>query len=308
MFGVPSPFEGRKEVSSFYLYGNKINLLGADSPNRFHGAGCDYFFMNEGIDIPRDIFDQSEQRCRKFWWIDYNPKFSDHWIYDKVINRFDVAYLKTTFLDNPFLSKPERNKILSYENTPFNRAQGTVDIYKWNVYGLGQRAAQEGLVFPNVTWINKFPIDCERVFYGIDFGYTNDPTAIVKIGVNGKSIFLKKLFYFPVDNAELLIKVFERLGIEENVVWADSADPGMISDLRAAGFMVFGARKFPGCIKHRIDIMKRYNIHLVRDIDVRKEQENYIYKEINGIRLNEPIDNYNHFWDASGYACQHELR
>lgn len=308
MFGVPSPFEGRKEVSTFYLFGNKINLLGADNPSKFHGAGSDYFFINEGLDIDQDIFDQSEQRCRKFWWIDYNPKKSEHWIFDKVIPRSDVTFLKTTFLDNPFISRAERNKILSYEDTEYNRKQGTVDTYKWKVYGLGERCAPEGLVFPYVTWINEFPKDVERIFYGMDFGYTVDPTAIVKIGVNGRNIYLKKLFYYPVDNAELLSRILNRLITKEDVIWCDSADPGMIGDLQRKEFLAVGAKKFPGCIQHRIDIIKRYKIHIVRDKDFRKEQENYSYKEINGIRLNEPVDNFNHLWDATGYACQHELR
>lgn len=307
-YNFPSPFEGMKEVRTFFLFGNRINLLGADKPSKFHGASCDYFYINEGLDIDQDIFDQLEQRCRKFWFIDYNPKLSDHWIFDRVIPRNNVSFLKTTFLDNPYISKPEYDKILSYENTPYNQSQGTVDEYKWKVYGLGERCAPEGLVFPYVTWINSFPQAVERVFYGLDFGYTNDPTAIVKVGVNGRNIYLKKLFYYPVDNADLLTKVINRLIPMDSIIWADSADPGMIGDLQRNGLTVIGAKKFPGCIMHRIDIIKRYKIHIVRDIDFRKEQENYKFKEVQGIRLNEPIDKYNHLWDATGYACQHELR
>ena len=307
-FGIHSPFDGMKEVRTFFLYGNRINLLGADKPSKFHGAGCDYFWINEGLDVEQDIFDQLEQRCRKFWWIDYNPKVSDHYVYDKIVPRDNVSFLKTTFLDNPFISKPERDKILSYEDTEFNRRNGTVDDYKWKVYGLGDRCAPEGLVFPYVTWINNFPEAVERVFYGLDFGYTNDPTALVKIGVNGRNIYFKNLFYLPVDNADLLTKVINRLVPDEGTIWADSADPGMIGDLQRNGLTVIGAKKFPGCINYRIDIMKRFKIHIVRNLNFRKEQENYKYRVIQGIKLNEPEDKWNHLWDASGYACQHELR
>lgn len=308
MYGLRSPFQGFKDISSFWLFDNKVNLIGADKMEKFLGAGSDYFLVNEALDVSQEVFDQAEQRCRKMWCMDYNPKVSDHWIYDKIIPRDNVAFLKTTFLDNPYISTPEREKILSYEDTPENRRQGTVDTYKWSVYGLGERCAPEGLIFPYVTWINEFPKEVERVFYGMDFGYTNDPTAIVKIGVNGRNIFMKNLFYQPTDNAELLGTIIKKIIPSECIIWSDSADPGMIGDLRRLGVLSVGAKKFPGCIMHRIDIMKRFKIHLVRDQYFRKEQENYRFKEVQGIRLNEPIDEYNHLWDAAGYACQHELR
>jgi hypothetical protein len=118
----------------------------------FAGVSCDYFYMNEVLDIARSAFDASEQRCRKFWWADYNPKYTEHWMYDNVIPRPDVSYLKTTFLDNPHISQTELNKILSYEPThpedrhlaeelrrphPTNITNGTADKFNWAVFGCG---------------------------------------------------------------------------------------------------------------------------------------------------------------------------
>jgi PBSX family phage terminase large subunit len=169
-FGIQSPFESAKEVSSFFLFGSKINLMGADKSSTKHGVGSDFTWINESLDVGKPVFDQLEMRCRRFWWMDYNPKVTDHYVYNQVCNRDDVAFLKTTFLDNPFISKTEKDKILGYEDTPRNRANGTVDTYMWDVYGMGKRAARIGLIFPNITWIDRFPENVDHVVYGMDFG------------------------------------------------------------------------------------------------------------------------------------------
>ncbi len=119
-FGLYSPFLDKKEVDSFKILGSKINLLGADKPSKFHGASCDYLYFNEMLDISNDVFDQSEMRCRVFWWGDFNPKLTQHW----VMNRPDVSNLVTTWKDNPYISNAEKNKILSYEPTKENIEAG----------------------------------------------------------------------------------------------------------------------------------------------------------------------------------------
>jgi len=178
----------------------------------------------------------------------------------------------------------------------------------WKVYGLGQRAAMEGLVFPNVTWLDRFPDNIEIVTYGLDFGYTQDPTALVKIGRNGMNLFLQKLIYVPIDNANLLTETIRQVAPDMRFVYCDSADPGMISALRARQINAVVAKKYPGSIMDGIDILKRFKLHSVRDRDFRKEQENYKYKSIGGIALNEPEDKFNHCWDATRYGVQQQFR
>jgi len=307
---IKSPFEGVKELSSFWLpHRSKVSLMGADNPAKWHGAGSDYFFINEALDVPQYVFDQLEQRCRKFWWMDYNPKVTDHWIYNKVCRRPDVKRFKSTFRDNPDISDPERNKILSYDpGNPDNVKNGTADEYMWKVYGLGERAAMEGLIFPNVTWIDYFPDDIELISYGLDFGYTQDPTALIKVGRNGQNLFMQKLIYVPIDNANDLADTIKQVMPEGHFVYCDSADPGMISALRARKINAIIAKKYSGSIKDGIDILKRFKLHIVRDRDFRKEQENYKWRYIGGIALNEPEDKWNHLWDAARYACQVQFR
>lgn len=301
-FGISSPFADRQDVRSFSLFGNKINLIGADNETVHQGIGSDYFWENESLDVSQNVFDQAEMRCRKFWWADYNPKFTDHWFYDKVCSRDNVAFLKSTYKDNPFITFGEKSKIESYEPTPFNVKQGTADDYMWNVYGLGLRSAPEGLVFQHVSWIKDFPDNLEKVWYGLDFGYTNSPSCLVKVGALGNQLYAKKLFYIPtpsINELEQLVKVFCQKG---DTIWCDpsgdSGGRGMITSLRRLGYRAMSTNTFPGSIKFGISVIKRFKLNLVDDPDVRKEQGMYRYREINGIKLDEPEDDYNHFWDA----------
>ena len=315
--GHPSPFEVAKDVPSFRFFSAKINFMGADQPSKFHGAGSDYFWINESLDVSKAIFDQLEMRCRVMWYMDYNPKTSDHWVYNSLEKRPDVTFVHSTVLDNPHVSKWEKLKIMGYEPTPENVDNGTADDYMWKVYGLGLRASPQGLVFQNVTWIDQFPEGIERISYGMDFGFTNSPTAIVKVGKDGTNLYIQEMFYSPTDNATILAEAIKTIDIGNYHLWADSADknnsttiadPGMIADLRMKGVRVFAVNKFHGSIKYGIDLMKQHKIHVVRTPNIAREFNNYKWREIGGIRLNEPIDDFNHAIDAARYAVLSDFR
>jgi PBSX family phage terminase large subunit len=305
-------FEHVKEIPSFRIFNSRINFLGADQPSKFHGAGCDYFYINEALPIQRAIFDQLEMRCRSFWWMDFNPSVTDHWIFNILGKRDDVKFVHSTMLDNPSIGQWEKKKILGYEPIPENIEQGTADDYMWKVYGLGLRSSPQGLVFPNITWIDEFPENIERISYGLDFGFTNSPTALSKVGKDGQNLYIQKLFYAPTESSIPLAEAINSLKLDQ-AIWADSADkyqggPGMINDLRMKGIKVWAVNKFAGSIIYGIDLMKQHKIHVVRDADARREFENYKWKEISGIRLNEPIDDFNHLLDSVRYAVLSSFR
>ena len=356
MYGISSPFADRQEVKQFKLFGTTINLLGAENRSVFSGVGCDYAYFNEMLDIHKEVFDDTEQRCRKFWWGDYNPKFMEHWVYDKVANRRDVAFLKSTYKDNPYLSVNERNKIEGYQSiaqsviygkhvinnalkisedskkfqarqycltydvnknvdkysddelaellrTRRNEEDGTVDEYRWNVFGLGIRSAPEGLVFQHVTWINKFPTNIERIYYGGDIGYTSSPSTIVKVGVDGRNIYLQCLFCEPTPTEnEFVPAVREHVGFSNTQVLESADGTGYGAACRRARLKVVPVTKFDGSIKYGISLLKKYKIHIVDHPEWRKEQGQYVYKTVHGIQTGEPIDEFNHLWDAARYA------
>lgn len=304
-FGLENPFESKQEIAQFKIYGNKINFLGADKPSKFHGAQCDYFWMNEGLPISKSIFDQQEMRCKKFWFMDYNPSVTEHWIFNTVLSRPDVGYCHSIFTDNPFISIPERNKILSYEPTVENIKNGTADDFMWKVYGLGERGQITGLIFKNVTWIDELPEDLE-LYTGLDYGFTNDPSCLTVFGLKGNDLFAKCLLYEPIDNAPSLSEAMSNTGIEkQKPITADCSDKyndiEMTRELKNLGWNIKKVNKGNGIV-WRIGLLKKHKIHLVRDINVKREQENYKWREINGISVNEPVDRMNHFWDSLGYG------
>lgn len=341
-FNLPNPFHNAQVVRSFKIGRNIISFKGCDKLGKTHGAGADYVFYNEMIDIPKGVFDQSEMRCRKFWWADYNPSVTEHYIFDNIIPRPDVGWLRTTFLHNPHLSPAEKNKILGYEpwepgtyevtekdifyqgqpvsetNQPpineFNVRNGTADEFMWRVYGLGLRGAMKGVIFPNVTWIDQFP-DLPAI-YPTDFGFTADPHVTGKYAEDEHNIYIEPLSYKPIETPEEISALWEALDIPKSGVPlpCDSADR-FVSEHRGAIEMVTQLQElgWVDCYKIQkrksvmfwIMSMKQKKIHIVRNHlykEAKKEQENYKMKEVNGIMINQPIDKWNHLWDMARYG------
>lgn len=358
-FGIRSPFQNRQEVKSFMLFGNKINLIGADSESAAHGVGCDYLYINEALDVPKGVRDQAEMRCRKFFWYDLNPKFAEHDIFTQMLARDDIGHLKTTYKDNLQITPSERNKIESYQpvelsaiaiflgskdedeskrhqaiqkalrydckanpdryqpadlselvRCQYNERTGTADKYMWMVYGLGERMAPEGVIFSNVTWITEFPSDVESIYYGSDFGYTVDPSVLVKIGIQGTNAYIQKLFYQPTPSPDDYIALISQHVTTDDIIWADPSGEnggrGFISKARDAGYSLYATHTYPGSIKFGIAQMKKYSLHLVDSPEMRKEQMGYVRAKarVNGMMVttDDPVDANNHIWDAARMA------
>jgi len=339
-YGLPSAFDDAKEVSVFKINGSKIHFMGADKVSKFEGAGCDYAYFNEALNVPQEIFDQVEMRCRFFWWMDYNPRVTLHWIYDKVIPRNDVGFLRTTWKDNAYLPAGMRAKILSYspyaegqnitvENNELyfngsiidennkpkphlqNIENGTADDTNYKVFYHGIRCAPEGIIIKNYRFIDEFP-ELDYI-YANDFGFTNDPNALVKYAETEAEIFVELLIYQPIDNAPDLIKAFEAVGVEkEKPVICDSSDKfkgdkgsvEMVQMLINSGQKAFKVSKTRTVI-YWLGSLKSKRINIINNNLSKKaklELENYVYKSIHGIQLNEPVDKMNHFIDATRYG------
>lgn len=337
LFDLDNPFERAKEISSFKIGKTTINLLG---DGKF-GGGCDYAFFNEVMFINEEVFKQVKMRCRYFWWMDFNPCFTDHWVFNSVIPRKDVNYLKTTFRQNNYISANELNEILSYEPFlpgsyeiteddilyqgkpitdlnqppphPVNVEQGTASLFDWKVYGLGLRGAMKGVIFEHLTWIDEFP-DVAYT-YGNDFGFTADPNATVKYAEDEKNIWFELLIYQPIETPEELDASFEAVGVERHLpIACDSSDKytgenkgtvEMVQGLNDLGWIEAFKISKTKSIMFWLLSMKKKKIHCVKNHNwkyVKKERENYKMKEVNGILINQPIDKHNHVWDAVRYA------
>lgn len=289
----------------YTLFGNQISFIGLDDKQKLHGRKQDIFWINEAMESEFADFQQLNQRTSELFILDYNPSFTEHWIFNSVIPRPDTKFFRSTQLDNPFLDERIRTEILSYQPTAENITNGTADDYMWKVYGLGERAAAQGIIFKHVTWVDSFPKDIDYS-YGLDFGFTNDPTALVKLGIKGNDLFVELLLYEPIDNSVTLNEYLQRINIEQyKNITADSSDRyndnEMVRELREQGYNINKVNKGKG-INWRIGLLKKHKINIVHNINAKREQENYKWREINGILINEPIDKFNHFWDALGYG------
>lgn len=346
-FGLPNPFHNAEIVRSFKIGKNKISFKGCDKLGKSHGAGCDYIFFNEVMHIPYPVFDQAEMRCRKFWWADYNPSFSDHWLFDRVEPRPDVGFLHTTFKDNPFISHTERNKILGYEPWkpgsyevkteglyyqgkliddenqppphPTNIENGTADEYMWRVYGLGMRGSMKGVIIEHLKWIDKFP-DVAHIYCN-DFGFTTDPNALIKYAEDDKNIWFELLHYNPVETDSKLSELLEGTGVKRNeneyskdgdLIICDSSDRyagdnGVVEMVKGLKRKRWNAQKVhkTKSIMYWLGSMKEKKIHCVKNKlwkHVKRERENYKFKEVQGIMINQPIDKFNHIFDGVRYG------
>lgn len=296
----------------FNLFGNNIYFRGLDDEKIMEGFPSSTTFVNEALETKYNQIAGIFMRCTEIFAMDCNPTTTLHEYFDWEKTKENILCTKTTYKDNKHCPIAVIKEIESYEPTPENIARGTADEYRWKVYGLGERASRSGLVHPDVIWIDEFPKDVEKIGYGMDFGFTNSPSAIVKVGRKGNNLYLQKMFYAPTKDVTMLYEPLRQI-IGTHHITADSADKqgegtGFIRDLRAQGFQVISAKKYPGSVKFGIDLINRHKVHIVRDVDFRKEQENRVWKEIGGISLNEPAGGYDHLFDATAYCCMTDFQ
>ena len=261
-------------------------------------------FVNEANGVPYEVFEQLRMRTTKQVIIDFNPS-AEFWAHKKLQ---EAHWVITSFRDNAFISPAVRERILSYEPTKENIERGTADKYRWDVYGLGKVGRLEGLVLPN--WERgKFPDDYKWRIYGLDFGYTNDPTALVEIRLHRGNLHVKEHLYRSGLTNQDISREMERIGIDRNeLIIADSAEPKSIEEINRMGWHIRGATKGKDSINQGIDILKRYKL-IVEGENIAKELNSYIWaKDRNGNLLNKPIDSFNHCIDAMRYAVSYKTR
>ena len=294
-------------LKTIQMYSTSFEFVGLDDVQRLHGLTTDIFWINEAMEASKDDFDQLEQRCARFSVLDYNPSAEEHWIYENVCPREDCFFDHSTMLDNPFIPANMRRKIESYEPREYNYSQGTADKRKWLIYGLGKRAKIEGLIFENYTVIKEIPIWVKRRWYGLDFGYTNDPTACSENGFLDNAIYIDEKFYRTNMLSSDIIKEFKRM--PKLNIWSESADPRLIAEIYNAGFNIRPVNKYHGSVEAGIDFMKSKKIYITEgSINAKKELDNYTYQQDkNGKWLNIPVDDFNHIIDEVRYCCMMEL-
>lgn len=289
---------GRMNKSEFvYRFPNDswIEFFSCEDEQKLRGSKRQILFVNEANEISFLEWQQLQMRTTEFSIIDYNPSFSEeHWI-NQVNEELKTFHWISTFKDNPFLEQKVIDEIesLQWKNKSL-----------WQVYGLGQRAIVEGLVFPKVEIVSYIPREAERHRYiGIDFGYANDPTAIVEVMFWGKKMYIREHCYKTQMLSSDIIRELKKFEWEPEII-SESADPRLIDEIYNAGLDIKPVHKFQGSITAGITKMQEYDICITGESNnIIKEFHNYTYRQDKeGKWLNEPIDMYNHGIDAIRYV------
>lgn len=296
MCGVYAEEEHNKTDSIFKVKNSTVEFFSLDSPGKARGPRRDILYINEANLVSLETYRQLELRTRQTIYLDFNPADEYHWIYDEILdcNRSDVAFIKSTYKDNPFLLPQEIKKIERYRE---------IDQNYWTVYGEGDRGSSIATIYPNWMQCSEFPAGCD-IIYAIDFGYVN-PTAILGIGIKEDCIYVDELLYQSqltnsqrIDMAKLLIPPDHR----SKPLYADSAEPQDIDEFHRAGFNCKPSNKE---VAKGIDKVKEYKMFITnRSVNVLKEIKSYKWQEDkNGIvQDGEPIKLNDHAMDAMRYA------
>ena len=283
--------------------GSKIEFKSYENEQDAKSGKRDYLFMNEANGIGYSIYDQLQIRTSKQTFIDYNPT-APFWVHDKLIGKENVQLFISNYKHNPFLKDSIKRKIEALQD---------IDKNKWRVYGLGLTGELQGVIFDNVEWIQELPTDnIKRSCIGVDFGYSNDPTTIVKIVLSQGSLYGKLLHYETGLTNPDIGNVFKELGLKKglqqgDLIMADSAEPKSIKELRNLGWRVKGVKKGADSVRFGINQLKSYGkLFLINNELWKQEQRNYVWKtdKSDGKTINKPIDKDNHIWDAFRYAEQ----
>jgi phage terminase large subunit len=284
-----------KSVNEYHLNSNVIEFVSLDEPQKIRGRKRHLLFVNEGNELKWEDFFQLNIRTTDKVIIDFNPSEEYHWLYDNIITRPDAEFFVTTYKDNPFL---DSNLVAEIERLK------EVDETYWRIYGLGQKAQSKLLVF-NYEEIGNIPQEARFIAYGLDFGYTQDPTALVSVYLYDDKIYLDEHIYQNGMTNKDIVDVMRSLNIDRRVnIFADSSEPKSINEIHSFGFNVKPTAKGPDSINIGIDMMRRYKIHITtRSTNLIKEFRNYKYiQDKDGKATNRPVDAFNHGIDASRYA------
>ena len=293
---IYNPDLHNKSDATYQLWGNMVEFISIDQPQKVRGRKRDVLFINEANEINLEDWRQLLLRTTGKVLIDYNPSDEFHWIYDEVIPREDAAFFQTTYQDNPFLPQSVVMEIERFKEADENF---------WRVYGLGERGASQATVFTHWKEIDQIPNEYKLLNLGLDFGYTADPTAIVRVYTDGHGFAVDELCYATRLTNSDISKVLRDSGVSRSdVIICDSAEPKSIDEIHAHGFNTHGARKGKDSVKNGIQFLhSRPLLVTARSVNVIKELRNYKWKEDkNGKQLNEPVDSFNHAIDAMRYA------
>lgn len=281
-------------TNSIYTFetGSKLEFFSADDDDKVRGPRRDVLFINEANNVSYEVFTQLEIRTRKVVWLDWNP-VSEFWFYTELKDQPNVDFLILTYRDNEAL---EQSIIDSIERRKNNKNW-------WLVYGEGLLGEAEGRIYTGWnTDLEEIPMGSRLERYGLDFGYTNDPTAIVAIYKWNDVRVIDEVCYLKGLSNKNIVDLL--LNLPRALIIADSAEPKSIDEIAGYGLNIIGVTKGQNSIKQGIQNVQEQKIFVTkRSLNVIKEYRNYLWiTNKDGQTVNEPQDFLNHTMDAIRYG------
>jgi phage terminase large subunit len=281
-----------------FANGSYIEFFSADDSSKLRGARRDVLYINECNNVTFESYNELAIRTKKAIYLDFNPA-NEFWVHTELKDEQDSDFLILTYKDNEALD----NSIV--QQIEKNRLKAETSAYWanwWRVYGLGEIGMLEGVIFSNWKTIDILPKEANLIGIGLDFGYTNDPTAIIEIyNYNGTRIINELKYQTGMLNSDIANALPKHVP-----VYADSSEPKSIEEIKRYGITIKGVTKGKDSINYGIDVMQR-NEYLVtsNSTNLIKELRAYCWDtDKQGTRLNKPIDTNNHGIDALRY---HEM-
>lgn len=277
--------------------GSTINFINTDDPEKLRGVKSDILFIDEASEVTEEAYFQLSIRTSGQIILAYNPTVSPyHWLRTME----DCEKFVTTYRDNPYLPSEMVKAIeeLEWKNPKY-----------WTIYGKGEYAPNEAAIFSNFQIVDEMPIE-ELVGFGMDFGFSNDPTALVAVHKKGDMLYVRELMYDRGLVTNDIIDKLKSFNIDRNTeIWADSAEPRLIEEIYRSGFNIKPVKKGPDSIRFGISVLQNYGI-CVDKKSTNLIDELYSYewaKDKNGIQLEKPNDFNNHAIDALRYLAMSKL-
>ena len=282
----------KTEFTYTFETGSKIEFFSADQPDKVRGPRRQRLFINEANNIPFNTYEQLEVRTEEFIFLDWNPTSEFYYYTELKGKRPDIEELTLTYLDNEALAQ----SIIDTIEARRHRAGW------WRVYGLGELGEIENKIYSGWQIIDAIPFEARLERYGLDFGYTNDPTAIVGVYYFNQGYILDEICYLKGLSNKQIADIFQ--SSKKALIIADSAEPKSIDELRNYGLNVMPCEKGKDSVEWGIQMVQDQPISVTkRSINLLKEYRNYLWQtDKNGKILRIPMDIWNDLMDATRYA------
>jgi len=296
-----------KTENIIFYNSNCIEFFSLDNEQKVRGRKRTHLWLNEANECDFEEWQQLIFRTSYKAYLDFNPDDINCWInteleQKRAHSKGDVEVIISSYKDNTFLEPTTIKEIEFLQHS---------DPEYWKIFGMGEYGHISGLVFEGFTVISHIPQEAKRLGYGLDFGFSNDPTALVEVFQSDGKLFINELLYQNKLTNNDIADSFLAMGLQRyDTIVADAAEPKSIEEIYRAGFNIKGAKKGADSINLSIDILRRYPLCITASsTHLLKELRSYKWQtDKNGFTINKPVDYNNHAIDALRYVALNLLR